>query len=340
MRPYFIAVDYHYIGQNDRYPFPGIHGITPGELKVQLEELSKNFVFVGIRELCKAIKENYTLPDRCAIVTFDDGLREQVDEALPVLEKMGIPAIFFVNSAPYTEKKVSNVHKIQYLRATVDPVKLNRLLESAATRLFNLSLGFDGIGLNLPSKIYPYDDELSRIQKYVLNFVLTPERSEAIINEVFGEQCSEEELCSQLYMTEEQLCEIHHKHHALGLHGHSHVALAGLSDRDASREILLCKEVVEDIVGDKLDCLSYPYGYKQVVSYREEEISKRANLTFCFTMEMCFNRDVRVAPHLLGRVNNNEAPGHKDACFGFQDGNPVIFDTGRMGYHRTNYYSD
>lgn len=127
---------------------------------------------------------------------------------------------------------------------------------------------------------------------------------------------------------------------SFGLHSHSHLSTAELSDKEADREVRLCKKTIEEIVSGEIICLSYPFGYMNSVSLREEKIAKAAGLIFCFTMEMCFNRDVNIASHLFERINNNEAMGNRQTVFKYVDDGFVITDENRMKYHRSRYYSD
>ena len=114
-----IAVNFHYVRPVFDAPYPGIHGITPAQFGSQLELLAQS------RPVCQ--RERYSrrdswqrrLPERSLVVTFDDGLREQYEHAVPVLRRLGIPALFFVNTRPIETGTVSSVHKIHQLRSQV-----------------------------------------------------------------------------------------------------------------------------------------------------------------------------------------------------------------------------
>src|SRR5205807_2449139 len=95
-----IAVNYHYVRPQYAQSFPGIHGITPAILETQLQLLGRVGEFVGASRIWDAVRGDAPLPPRALLVTFDDGLREQVDNALPILDRLGIPAVYFVNTCP------------------------------------------------------------------------------------------------------------------------------------------------------------------------------------------------------------------------------------------------
>src|SRR5262245_6371803 len=112
-----IAVNYHYIRQSFDDPYPAIHGIEPGQFEEQLRLLSQVGNFVSADDIRSAVRAENGLPDRAFLITFDDGLREQYEWAWPILTKLSIPAIFFINTGPIANRKVSGVHKIHLLRS-------------------------------------------------------------------------------------------------------------------------------------------------------------------------------------------------------------------------------
>src|SRR5689334_9462108 len=116
-----IAVNYHYVRPSFDAPHPGIHGVTPPELAAQLRLLGQFGQFIGLPELHAAVEGRHELPERALIVTFDDGLREQYQHAVPILRELGIPAIFFINTGPIARGTVSTVHKIHLTRAYTAP---------------------------------------------------------------------------------------------------------------------------------------------------------------------------------------------------------------------------
>ncbi len=110
-----VVSNYHYIREDFTADYPSIFGITPKQFRLQLEELSKVGNFISQEELLnfrnKKFDKNYLL------ITFDDGLKEQYELAKPILDEMGIPFIFFINTSNYQEKTVSLVHKIHLVRS-------------------------------------------------------------------------------------------------------------------------------------------------------------------------------------------------------------------------------
>ena len=80
-----------------RYPMPGL-AVTPDELDATLNFFKKHYKCVSISE-GSVVGPHMSRRDRPILtVTFDDGQKDNLNFALPVLEKHGIKATFFATS--------------------------------------------------------------------------------------------------------------------------------------------------------------------------------------------------------------------------------------------------
>ena len=79
----------------DFYGFLGNLSATPVAFAEQMRFVARRFNPIGIADLAAAL-EGVALPDRPALVTFDDGYRDNHAEALPILERFGIPSVVFL----------------------------------------------------------------------------------------------------------------------------------------------------------------------------------------------------------------------------------------------------
>jgi peptidoglycan/xylan/chitin deacetylase (PgdA/CDA1 family) len=70
--------------------------VTPRDLDAQIAALRRDHQIVTLGELADALAGRGALPPRPAAITFDDGYRDNFDCALPVLDRHGFPATFFV----------------------------------------------------------------------------------------------------------------------------------------------------------------------------------------------------------------------------------------------------
>ncbi len=61
----------------------------------QMRSVIRRFSPVGLRDVVRAVRGESRLPERALLVTFDDGYRDFIDLAVPVLARSGVPAVQF-----------------------------------------------------------------------------------------------------------------------------------------------------------------------------------------------------------------------------------------------------
>ena len=91
---------YHYINNDVPDTFNGtLHNTTPTVLQRHIEDLSCHFRFVSLQEFSQASSRR-----GLAAITFDDGYKNVIANALPVLESSGCPATLFLNPVTFFMK--------------------------------------------------------------------------------------------------------------------------------------------------------------------------------------------------------------------------------------------
>ena len=114
-----VGIGFHYVRPSFDQPYPGIFGVTVEEFRAQLELLGRYGEYIGLSDIRSWLLDGKSLPERAWLVTFDDGLREQYEYALPVLDDLRIPAVFFASTSPLHERKPLMVHVVHLLRSQV-----------------------------------------------------------------------------------------------------------------------------------------------------------------------------------------------------------------------------
>ncbi len=301
-----LVVNYHYIGE-DQFPYPGIHPLTVKILKRQIEELGRYFEFVAEEDLLAALDGQRSLPKQACLLTFDDGLREQYSLAVPVLDDLGVPAIFFVPGQPYLEGKPLNVHRIHFLRSKIEPSVFQQMLFSGCEKL-GISKGITEGEIWCEGK-YFWDDEETRKAKYLLNILLTDVEKESLLNLLEKQTGIEgEDYFASLYMSQKQIKELDQRF-AIGTHGYSHTPLARKSRLEIEADIKRGVTALSPICGSSAS-ISYPHGYEGAISQEVFDAAKHCGLRLGFTTERSFNLTLE-APLALARVDTNDAPAGK-----------------------------
>jgi peptidoglycan/xylan/chitin deacetylase (PgdA/CDA1 family) len=324
----FLAVNYHYISSTAPVEPRAIYPVPVDVFERQLAELARGFEPVSRDQVAAAVGGGPSLPERAFIVTFDDGLREQFELALPVLDRLGVPALFLIPGRPFAERRALYVHKVHHLRETLGDERLLDLL---------LGLGLDpgGVSDEEAQAAYAYDTADAARLKFFLNVTIPSSQREEALERVLamiGE--TEEEFCARLYMSEEQVAKLDREHGAVGSHGYAHVPLATLGAAGIRDDLEHGAALLERVTGTRPRVLSYPHGSERAVSRTVAEQASAAGFLVGFTMERAFNVTLE-DPLLLARIDTNDAPGGKRPLFAI-DGDSPLADEG-MAPARTRY---
>jgi len=299
------VANYHYIRDDFSAKYPSIFGLTPKEFEQQLIALSKQGEFISQDKLLdyqdRPFDKDYLL------VTFDDGLKEQYSLAKPILDRLGIPFVFFINTSNYEDRKVSLVHKIHMLRSIMPSLELLQLI----IKSFKLELS--EIEQHKALKHYNYDDAETAKLKYLLNFKLTHLEQQELIDPIFNENYDEKAVAKSLYFEDEML-EVLFNNGNLGSHSHNHVPLGKLSLRELDLELKKTQDFFLDKFSKPASILSYPYGSFEASSGISESLEKY-NFKLAFTMERAVNNNIQNAPYLISRYDCNDLPLGKSDLF-------------------------
>jgi peptidoglycan/xylan/chitin deacetylase (PgdA/CDA1 family) len=293
--------NYHYIRLDFKTKYPSIFGLTPNEFKQQLVLLKNQGHFVHPNDLVSNLNTILQSKENNLLITFDDGLKEQFDLALPVLDELNIPAVFFVNSINREEKKVSTVHKIHLLRSIISS---SEFLEKF------IDLPFSSLEKKKAQEIYRYDDEKSAALKYILNFKLDFKQQEQIVNKLFDLHFDQNTVLDSLYMTKQNLIELASKGY-LGSHTHSHYPLGLLDTETIKTELEKTKTYLDQLTNSAVNIISYPYGTPEVCTDLVADLAKKTGYKIGFTTTRGINT-LDENPLLLNRFDCNDLIGGKN----------------------------
>lgn len=272
-----LAVNHHYY--RDSGTGRGIYPTTPSALQNEVRKIRSAGWRIGNEaDILASLAGDLAADDKVVILTFDDGLREQM-AAVQQLEGLGASAICYVPTAPIVERCVLDVHKLQMIRARVNDVQVASELD----RSFCFSKKeFDDQLLSIQ---YRYDDELGRRVKYFLNFMLEEDArldwTARYFESLFGD---EREVAAWLYMSRDDLRELSAKR-MLGSHAHSHQPLATLASQRIAHELEYSYTLLAEMVGSPPAGVSYPFGGKSAVGAEVFNQASLGGYKYGFTME-------------------------------------------------------
>ena len=227
-----LLVNYHYVRDPHAHPYPGIHPISPDAFAQQVKRLAKQFHIATPEEVEAFVLQGRELPRDSVLITFDDGLVDHAETARQILDPMGVKAVFFVCSRPLTEHRAVPVHKIHWLRATMEPDRFRaELLACLPEEWRGRRLSDDEEKAARSTYIYdrPQDADI----KYLLNFLLPEEVVDAATSAMLNRTgVSEAEFCRRTYMVGETLRALEAAGHRVEAHTHDHQPVTRLGAKE------------------------------------------------------------------------------------------------------------
>jgi peptidoglycan/xylan/chitin deacetylase (PgdA/CDA1 family) len=92
--PRLLVLGWHNVESS--WLFPVRPGAGVRGLGRQLAFLRRRMTVVPLGDALRALSQGQPLPPRAVAVTFDDGYRDTLELAVPILERLGLPATFFL----------------------------------------------------------------------------------------------------------------------------------------------------------------------------------------------------------------------------------------------------
>ena len=205
-----------------------------------MKQLASCFNVIPLSDAIRGLSRE-KLPPRAACITFDDGYADNAEIALPILQKYGVHATFFVASGFLNGGRMWNDTVIELVRRA----------PGAILDLSDINLGQFEIG-SAAQRRQAIDRLLGEL-KYM------PMKSR---------QTSVEAMCAlvpvvpaaNLMMTSEQVRVLHRAGMEIGGHTASHPILAKMENDAAHAEIIQGKEMLEDIIRAPVRLFAYPNG--------------------------------------------------------------------------------
>jgi peptidoglycan/xylan/chitin deacetylase (PgdA/CDA1 family) len=191
-----------------------------------------------VMPLAEAVRRlaNRTLPPRAACITFDDGYADNVEVALPILQRHQTPATFFVASGFLDGGCMWNDAVIEVVR-------------SAPGARLNLGrAGFGVVDIGCPVRRRAVIDMLIAALKYLP----AAERIDRVKRMARS--------FTPTMLSSDQLIALHRAGMAVGAHTVSHPILSSISNAEARAEIADGRARLQDIIQAKVSLFSYPNG--------------------------------------------------------------------------------
>jgi peptidoglycan/xylan/chitin deacetylase (PgdA/CDA1 family) len=254
--------------------------------------MARDYEFVSLDEVLSG-----KLPRRALLMTFDDGYRSVAEVALPILQRLGVPSVFFITGACLEDDSLPLDNLLSHLCAVVG---LDRLFaavdpDSRGTRTFSRLLDLVAA--------MPYGRRLEVGDELAERFELDQ-----------GALRSE----SRMFLDPDDLeglaaygCEVAN-------HTRTHLFCRSIVDEASAHDQLVAHaRRLESLTGESIRAFSYPYGRRDDAGLLVERVLRSSGHEASFLAES--------RPHLsgtLGRLWNRVA---LDGCPAWRIGAELEF---------------
>lgn len=300
-----LVVNYHYVQNRDKYPYPGIYPVEPKDFHEQVKWLADRFYTPAPEQVEAFALGRESLPGPSVFLTFDDGLADHGRVAREFLGPMGVKAAFAVSSRPIVEGKALLVHKVHWLRATTEPDRFREEFMGLVPQEW-LASAWDVTARQAALETYIYDTADDACLKYLINFLIPNDVADGVASEMLKARGdSEEEFCARFYLGEKDIRELAEAGHVVANHGHSHIPFSRLSENALDDEIKKSKGALERIIGAEQRWVSYPNGRTWALPKDPMGFCRRYGFTIGLGLDGGWNK-MGEAPYRLMRLNEND----------------------------------
>lgn len=217
-------------------------GLPPHWLHDQLAYLTRHYEMISLSTLVACIEEQRPPPPRSVVLTFDDGFRDNVELALPILEAFDVPATIFVVTGSLSDGRLPWSQRLGYAFQHTDEAVVQHEL-----------LGSEPIALG---------SEAQRRRAYALakkRLVSSPRAEREAVIDGLEERLGVAAPGDRM-MTWDQAREVVRAGHEVGAHTVSHPLLARIAPAEARWEMERSLFDVRERLGIERPSFCFPAG--------------------------------------------------------------------------------
>lgn len=306
------AVMYHYVRQATG-ELPYFRYLHVDDFARQLDWFAENHRFVTLDEFHKACRIGEA-PEGI-VLTFDDGLVDHYDSVLPLLKERGLFGFFYICSAPLERRKLLDVHRIHLILGRLGgEVALQRLQHHLTDEMQ------DAHRTEFREATYrnQVNDAATTTFKRMLNYWISYEYREGVLNALFEEEFGHEEAIAQeFYLSPSHIREMDAAGMVVGSHGANHFLFSKLSAEQQREEIAQSFRYLSRVLGRPVTTFCYPYGGSHAFTPHTVSLLEEAGTLFSFDVNPrdITADDLRGGRQALPRYDCNMFP-HGKASLG------------------------
>ncbi len=162
-------------------------------------------------------------------------------------------------------------------------IKKKSTLQKFIANITNLSYSKNHYDEKKAKTAYRWDDMYVKRFKWTLNFGILEEYRKKIVDSVFLDYFSEEDVSNNLFLNKDQIEEIYNEGNYIGGHTHSHTNLGTLSENEQENEIRKCDNFISSYSRGGIKAFSYPFGKENNFNFMSINILKKYGYSHAFS---------------------------------------------------------
>lgn len=257
-----LVVMYHYVRESLDASPPGVRPLLAGEFEAQLDWLEDNFRIIPANDFLVNLDRAPTRGSKpLCLLTFDDGTRDQIEVAVPILRRRSLAATFFVLTWPPEDHRMPVTHALHWALGQPEDELWAKVRHFAKSK----PRGADLLGSpEEAAKIYHYETELRGLIKYAVNFAMSPDVAQAFMEELIESQGFDlNDLAEEWFLTSDQIQQLQSYGMEVGMHGCSHRSLSQIGVQGMAEEIAHSSVYLENLLGESPTWFACPFGGAQ-----------------------------------------------------------------------------
>ena len=247
LRGSLVVFMYHRVAEQGDQPFlqkAGVPYVSPQVFREQLRFLAdRDFQVLSFRDALEGLEAGRSFPARSALITFDDGYRDNLTAAAPALAELGFPAPIIVATRVLERRELLWEHRVLWALEHLPPARLEELLRDD----FPLGGRIPGPWLVLDSR----GPDLAARRRL----------GERLGRAIAEAGIDEPSLARELYLSGDELRALPEQGIEIGSHGAEHHQWTALSAREKGDDLAEADEALRDALGaEPLPVFCSPYG--------------------------------------------------------------------------------
>ncbi len=239
---------YHSVLPNPAQLIDSLGGIVHSEsaFSGQIELVARDYHPISLDDAVKHLRNGEDLPKRSVVITFDDGYSDNYEFAIPILDRVGVPAVFYVTVDCVENRRLPWPSRLRFAFRTT---RVNSWSQRQRSETSAKSWSLSAPALREEAFLAASEACCQLSGAAQEDFVSGVERElEASLPEHSG----------SLMMTYDQARAVAGRGHVVGSHTMTHPNMAYVKPDEAHRELAESKQKLESQLHESITHFSYP----------------------------------------------------------------------------------